>query len=75
MIDDNEIQIRNDERFILLDIGPDMEIETNGKVYRSEQNALLVWPADKKKLKIKKTVKDYDSVGFSIYDYYKKWNK
>jgi hypothetical protein len=72
-IDDNEIQTRNDERFILLDIGPNMEIETNGKVYRSEYNALVVWPTDKKKLKIKKTVKDYDNVGYSILDYYTKW--
>ena len=72
-IDDNEINTRNDERYILLDIGPDMEIETNGKVYRSEHNALLVWPVDKKKLKIKKIVKDYNNVGYSIIDYYKKW--
>ncbi len=74
-IDNNEMKTRNDERYILLDIGPDMEIETNGKVYRSEQNALFVWPIDKKKLKIKKTVKNYDNVGFSILKYYKEWNQ
>jgi hypothetical protein len=73
-IDGNELNTRSEERFILLDIGPDMEIETNGKVYRSEHNALLVWPIDKKKLKIKKTVRDYDNVGFSILKYYKEWN-
>ena len=74
-IDNNEMKVRNDERYILLDISPSEKIETNGKVYRSENNALLVWPKDKKKLKIKKIVQDYDNVGFSIFDYYNNWKK
>jgi uncharacterized surface protein with fasciclin (FAS1) repeats len=72
-IDDNEMKVRNDERYILLDISPTEKIETNGKVYRSDNNALLVWPKDKKKLKIKKIVQDYDNLGYSILDYYTKW--
>ena len=75
MIDDNEIKVRNDERYILVDISPSEKIETNGKIHRSENNALLVWPKDKKNLKIKKTVQDYDKVGFPIIDYYNKWKK
>jgi hypothetical protein len=74
-IDDNDIKTRNDERYILLDIEPDMKIETNGKVYRSENNALLVWPLDKKKLKIKKTILDYDNVGYPILEYFKNWKE
>lgn len=72
-IDNNEMKVRNEERYILLDISPSEGIETNGKVYRSENNALLVWPKDQKQLKIKKIVKDYDKRGFSILEYYKNW--
>jgi hypothetical protein len=74
-IDNNPMKVRNDERYILLDISPTEKIETNGKVYRSENNALLVWPKDKTKLIIKKTVENYDNVGFSILEYYKNWKQ
>jgi hypothetical protein len=74
-IDNNEMKVRNDERYILLDISPNENIETNGKVYRSENNALVVWPKDQKQLEIKKIVQDYDKIGFSIMDYYKDWRK
>jgi uncharacterized surface protein with fasciclin (FAS1) repeats len=74
-IDDNEMKVRNDERYILLDISQNENIETNGKVYRSENNALLVWPKDQKQLEIKKIVQDYDNVGHSILDYYKNWKQ
>ena len=55
MIDDSELKVRNDERYILLDISPAEKIETNGKIFRSENNALLVWPKNQKHLTIKKT--------------------
>jgi len=74
-IDDNEMNVRNDERYVLLDISPKEKIETNGKVYRSENNALLVWPNHQKHLTIKKIVQDYDNVGHSILDYYKSWKQ
>jgi hypothetical protein len=74
-IDDGGLQTRNDERYILIDIGPDMELESNGKVYRSDYNALVVWPTDQKKLKIRKIVKDYDNVGYSILENFKKWKE
>jgi hypothetical protein len=74
-IDDNEIKSRNNERYILMDTESDIKIETNGKIYQSENNALLVWPADKQKLKIKKVVKDYDNVGYPILEYYKNWKE
>jgi len=74
-IDDNDMQTRNNERFLLVDIGPDMELESNGKVYRSDYNALIVWPTETRKLIIRKTVKDYDNRGYSILDYYKNWLK
>jgi uncharacterized surface protein with fasciclin (FAS1) repeats len=72
-IDNNKMKVRNDERYILLDISPNEHIETNGKIYKSENNALLVWPKDQRQLKIKKIVQDYDKIGFSIFDYYKNW--
>lgn len=75
MIDNSELKVRNDERYILLDISPAERIETNGKIFRSENNALLVWPKDQKHLTIKKTVQDYDKIGFSIIDYYHEWKK
>jgi hypothetical protein len=75
MIYDSELKVRNDERYILLDISPEEKIETNGKIFRSENNALLVWPKDQKHLTIKKTVQDYDKIGFSIIDYYHEWKK
>jgi hypothetical protein len=74
-IDDNEMKVRNDERYILLDISAAEDIETNGKIYRSENNALLVWPNHQKHLTIKKIVKDYDKIGFPIIDYYKNWKQ
>jgi len=72
-IDNNVMDLRNEERFILMDISESEKIETNGKVYQSENNALLVWPKDQKNLTIKKIVQDYDNIGFSIMDYYMKW--
>jgi len=72
-IDDSELRVRNDERYILLDISETEKIETNGKIYRSENNALLVWPKDQKQLKIKKIIQDYDKKGYSIIEYYKIW--
>ena len=74
-IDNNPMKVRNDERYILLEISPSEKIETNGKVYRSKNNALLVWPKDKYKLKIKKIVQDYDNIGYSIMEYYNNWKQ
>ena len=74
-IDDSELKVRNEERYILLDISSAEKVETNGKIFRSENNALLVWPKNQKHLTIKKTVQDYDKIGFSIIDYYHDWKK
>ena len=75
MIEDSELKVRNEERYILLDISSAEKVETNGKIFRSENNALLVWPKNQKHLTIKKTVQDYDNIGFSIIDYYHDWKK
>jgi hypothetical protein len=74
-IDNNVMDLRNDERFILLNISENEKIETNGKVYRSENNALLVWPKDQKNITIKKIVQNYNNTGFSIINYYNDWKK
>ena len=74
-IEDSEMKVRNGERFILLDISESEEVETNGKVYRSEKTALVVWPIDQKHLMIKKTVQDYDNISYPIIEYYHDWMK
>lgn len=72
-IDDNELKVRDGERYVLVDISPSEDIESNGKVYRSENNALLVWPEDQKYLTFKKINRDDKKVGYSLLDYYKNW--
>jgi len=74
-IDDNEMKVRNGERYILIDISESEEVESNGKVYRSENNALVVWPIDQKHLMIKKIVQNYNNIGYSITDFYNDWKK
>lgn len=72
-IDGSQLEIQNDERIILMDLSPNDKIEANGKILRSDNNVMIVWPKDQKKLTIKKTIGDYDNIGYSIIDYYKEW--
>jgi len=72
-IDNHVMDLRNDERFIMLDLGENSKIETNGKVLRSDNNVLLVWPEDQKHLKIKKIIAEDEIESYSILDYYHNW--
>lgn len=72
-IDNHVMDLRNDERFILLEVDHNSKIETNGKLLQSENNALIVWPKDQKHLKIKKIIPDNEVKDYSLLDYYQKW--
>lgn len=74
-IEGDELKLENEERILLLSINEGEEIESNGKIYRSEHNVLLVWPKDQKILKFKKTLKNYDAQTYSLIDYYNDWKK
>jgi len=74
-IDGNELKSKNEERILLLSTDDGEVIESNGKIYLSEHNILLVWPNDQKILTFKRTLKNYEERSYSFIDYYQNWKR
>ncbi len=74
-INENELKVKNNERFILLEISPEEKIETDGKSHRSDQNVLLVWPKDQKKIYFKIIQTVYDETTYPLIDEYRNWKR
>ena len=69
------LKVKGDERYILLeDVDPGDKIESNGKVLRSKEIALLVWPKELKKISYKVT-KAWDKPTYSLLHFYNEWLK
>jgi len=71
-LDDAILEVEGDERYILIDIDEGDIVETNGKVHKSKEKALIVWPKKQKIISYKIT-KTYDDPTYSITHLYRDW--
>ena len=73
-LDDAILEVKGDERYILVDIDEGDIVETNGKLHKTKEKALLVWPKEQKIISYKIT-KTYDDPTYSITHLYHDWLK
>jgi hypothetical protein len=73
-VDGNKLDVQNDERILFINES-DVDVESNGKVLKSDKNIVLIWPKDQRELTW--TMKDIDTAKdtYSLIDYYRSWKK
>ena len=73
-LDDARLEVKGEERYILIDIDEDDIVETNGNLIKTKGKALLVWSKEQKIISYKIT-KTYDDPTYSITHLYRDWLK
>ncbi len=63
----------NNEIIHILRAGNDVDLDTNGKVYKTEKNTIITWPADTKKLTWTYTDPKITSAKNNLVALYNKW--
>jgi hypothetical protein len=71
-IDDDELRVKGDERYILLDVEHGDKIETDGKLFRSKDKAFVTWPKEQRKIYLK-LKKEINEPLFSITPLFQDW--
>jgi hypothetical protein len=73
-IDENKLDVQNDERILFINES-NVDIESNGKVLKSDKNFVLIWPKDQRELIWTMKDSNSDQETYSLINYYRKWKK
>jgi len=72
-VDGEALKVQNEERVLFLK-NEGTKIESDGKVFESEKNIVIVWPKDQREISWKLIEDDVEST-HSLLDFYNKWKE